>query len=198
MIQLLNSILNTEICTISEKNDKFIIYASDSTYPEDYVEVDYSKNQIVVTEIHRCDEKTIIETKDDKRACFIAGVLALRLFLSLERDELVEQLRSLVKDNLFEDAHRLLMNHFSSIDYEIGEESYDKISLIQTGDFADVKYHSEYLAQGAGLPRAYAVLYNYCKRKKFIETWCLEKTSLVGTFVDINELVELYMLGYIK
>ncbi len=49
-----------------------------------------------------------------------------------------------------------------------------------------------------GLSRAYAVLYNYCKKKSFIEAWCIENAALVEGPVDVNELVELYMLGYIK
>ena len=92
----------------------------------------------------------------------------------------------------------LLNTHLSSDSYSIGTECYDKVSLIETGDTADVKYHSEYLAKGAGLSRAYAVLYNYCKKKSFIEAWCIENAALVEGPVDVNELVELYMLGYIK
>ena len=42
------------------------------------------------------------------------------------------------------------------------------------------------------------VLYNYCKKKSFIEAWCIENAALVEGPVDVNELVELYMLGYIK
>ena len=30
-----------------------------------------------------------------------------------------------------------------------------------------------------GLSRAYAVLYNYCKKKSFIEAWCIENAALV-------------------
>ena len=74
----------------------------------------------------------------------------------------------------------------------------EQLRNIETRDTADVKYHSEYLAQSAGLPRAYVVLYNYCKKKSFIEAWCTENVALVKDFVDINELVEGYMLGYIK
>lgn len=198
MIQILNSILSTDICTINEKNKKIVIMSSDSTFPEDYVEADYSEEQIKIKEIHRSNEKFILETEDANRASLVAGILALRLFCPLKRDELVDQLRTLIKENCFEDAHRLLDNHFSSDGYSIGAECYDKVSLIETGDTADVKYHSEYLAQSAGLPRAYAVLYNYCKKKNFIEAWCAENISLVESLVDINELVELYMLGYIK
>lgn len=177
---------------------KIVIMSSNSTFPEDYVEVDYSEEQIKIKEIHRSNEKNILETKDANRASLAACVLALRLFSPLKRDDLVEQLKTIIKENLFEDAHQLLDNHFSSNDYSIGAEYYDKVSLIETGDTADVKYHSEYLAQSEGLPRAYAVLYNYCKKKNFIEAWCAEKIALVESFGDINELVELYMLGYIK
>ena len=46
--------------------------------------------------------------------------------------------------------------------------------------------------------RAYAVLYNYCKKKSFIEAWCTENAAVVEEPVDVNELVELYMIGYIK
>lgn len=198
MIQIVNSILSTEICTINEKNKKIIIMSAISTFPEDYVEVDYSEKQIKIKEIHRSNEKTVLETEDANRASTAACVLALRLFCPLKRDELVEQLKTIIKENLFEDAHQLLENHFSSDDYSIGAECYDKVSLIKTGDTADVKYHSEYLAQSAGLPRAYVVLYNYCKKKSFIESWCAENIVLVEGPVDINELVELYMLGYIK
>lgn len=49
-----------------------------------------------------------------------------------------------------------------------------------------------------GYFRAYAVLYNYCKEKSFIEAWCTENAAVVEGPVDVNELVELYMLGYIK
>lgn len=102
--------------------------SSNSTFPEDYVEADYSEKPIKIKEIHRSNEKIILETEDT----------------------------------------------------------------------AEVKYHSEYLAKGAGLPRAYAVLYNYCKKKSFIEAWCIENAAVVEGPVDVNELVELYMLGYIK
>ena len=172
--------------------------SSDSTFPEDYIEADYSQEQIKIKEIHRSNEKIVLETEDTNRASLVVAVLALRLFCPLKRDELVEQLRTLIKDNFFEDAHRLLDNHFSPDCYSIGAECYDKVSLIETGDTADVKYHSEYLAQSAGLPRAYVVLYNYCKKKSFIEAWCAENISLVESFGNINELVELYILGYIK
>ena len=30
-----------------------------------------------------------------------------------------------------------------------------------------------------GLSRAYAALYNYCKKKSFIEAWCIENAALV-------------------
>lgn len=198
MIQVLNSILSKDICTIKEKNKKIVIMSSNSTFPEDYIEVDYSEEQIKIKEIHRSNEKNVLETKDVNRASLVACVLALRLFSPLKRDDLVEQLRTIIKENLFEGAHQLLDNHFSSDDYSIGVECYDKVSLIETGDTADVKYHSEYLAQSAGLPRAYAVLYNYCKKKNFIEAWCAENKALVKSLADINELVEVYMLGYIK
>lgn len=198
LIQLLNSILPTDICTINEKNKKIVIMSSNSTYPEDYIEADYSEEQIKIKEIHRSNEKIVLETEDTNRASLVAAVLALRLFYSLKRDELVEQLRTLIKNNFFEDARRLLDNHFSPECYSIGAECYDKVSLIETGDTADVKYHSEYLAQSAGLPRAYAVLYNYCKKKIFIEAWCAENILFLESFGNINELVELYMLGYIK
>ena len=197
-MQVLNSILSTDICTICEKNKKIVIMSSNSTFPEDYVEVDYSEKQIKIKEIHRSNEKIILETEDDDRASLVACVLALRLFCPFKRDEMVEQLRNLIRKKFFEDAHQFLNNHFSPDSYSIGTECYDKVSLIKTGDTADVKYHSEYLAQSAGLPRAYAVLYNYCKKKSFIEAWCTENVALVKDFVDINELVELYMLGYIK
>lgn len=49
-----------------------------------------------------------------------------------------------------------------------------------------------------GYSWAYTVLYNYCKKKSFIEVWCIENAALVEGPVDVNELVELYMLGYIK
>lgn len=49
-----------------------------------------------------------------------------------------------------------------------------------------------------GYFRAYVVLYNYCKEKSFIEAWCTENAAVVEEPVDVNELVELYMLGYIK
>lgn len=172
--------------------------SSNATFPEDYVEVDYSEELMKIKEMHRSNEKIILETADANRATLVACVLALRLFCPLKRDELVGQLRTIIKENLLEDAHRLLDNHFSSDDYSIGEECYDKVSLIETGDTADVKYHSKYLAQSAGLPRAYAVLYNYCKKKSFIEAWCAKNIALVENSVNINELVELYMLGYIK
>ena len=198
MVQVLNSILSTDICTINEHNKKIVIMSSYSTYPEDYVEVDYNEEQIKIKEIHRSNERNILETEDANRASLVAGVLALRLFSPLKRDDMVDKLRTFIKENFFEEAHSLLDNHFSSDCYSIGAECYDKVSLIAVGDTADVKYHSEYLAQSAGLPRAYAVLYNYCKKKVFIEEWCAEHISLVENFGDINELVELYMLGYIK
>lgn len=186
------------MCTIIENNNKIVIMSSDSTFPEDYVEADYSKEQIRIKEMHRNNEKIVLETKDINRASLVAGVLALRLFYSLKRDELVDKLRTLVKENFLEDVHQLLNNQFSSDYYSIGWECYDKISLIEIGNVADVKYHSEYLAQGEELHRAYAVLYNYCRKKSFIEAWCAENIAVVEDFVDINELVELYMLGYIK
>lgn len=198
MIQVLNNILSTDICTINEKNKKIVIMSSDSIFPEDYIEADYSKERIKIKERHRSNEKIVLETEDSNRASLIAGILALRLFDPLKTDELVDQLRTLIKENFFEEAHRLLDNHFSSDCYSIGVECYDKVSLIKTGDTADVKYHSEYLAQSVGLPRAYAVLYNYCKKKNFIEQWCAKYISLVKSFGDINKLVELYMLGYFK
>lgn len=40
-----------------------------------------------------------------------------------------------------------------------------------------------------GLSRAYAALYNYCKKKSFIEMWCIENAALVEEAVDVNELV---------
>lgn len=172
--------------------------SSNSTFPEDYVEADYSEKPIKIKEIHRSNEKIILETEDADRASLVACVLALRLFCPSKRDEIVEQLRILIKDNFYEDAHRLLNTHLSSDSYSIGTECYDKVSLIETGDTADVKYHSEYLAKGAGLSRAYAALYNYCKKKSFIEAWCIENAALVEEAVDVNELVELYMLGHIK
>lgn len=172
--------------------------SSDSTFPEDCVVLDYSEEQIKIKEIHRSNEKIVLETENANRASLVAAVLALRLFYPLKRDELLEQLRTLIKENFFEDAHRLLDNQFSSNCYSIGVECYNKVSLIETGDTADVKYHSEYLAQSVGLSRAYAVLYNYCKKKNFIEAWCAEYISLVKSFEDVNELVGLYMLGYIK
>ena len=183
LIQLLNSILPTDICTINEKNKKIVIMSSNSTYPEDYIEADYSEEQIKIKEIHRSNEKIVLETEDTNRASLVAAVLALRL---------------MIKDNFYEDAHRLLNTHLSPDSYSVGTEYYDKVSLIETGDTADVKYHSEYLAQSAGLPRAYAVLYNYCKKKIFIEAWCAENILFLESFGNINELVELYMLGYIK
>lgn len=172
--------------------------SSNSVFPEDYVEVDYSERQIKIKEIHRSNEKIILETEDTNRASLVACVLALRLFYPFKRDETVEQLRILIKENFFEEAYRLLSNHFSSDDYSIGTECCDKVSLMETGDTADVKYHFEYLAQGARLSRAYAVLYNYCKKKNFIEAWCTKNIDLMEGEVDINELIELYMLGYIK
>ena len=198
MIQVLNSILSTDICTINEKNKKIVIMSSKSSFPEDYIEADYSKEKITIKEIHRSNEKIVLETENVNRASLVAGVLALRLFFPIKRDELVDKLRMLVKEKLLEDACQLLNNEFSSEDYSIGLECYDKISLIEAGDIADVKYHSEYLAQGAGLPRAYAALYNYCKRKRFIEEWCAEKILLLDSCEDISELVELYILGHLK
>ena len=153
---------------------------------------------VKIKEIHRSNEKIILETEDADRTSLAACVLALRLFGPSKRDETVEQLRIMIKDNFYEDAHRLLNTHLSPDSYSVGTEYYDKVSLIETGDTADVKYHSEYLAKGAGLPRAYAVLYNYCKKKSFIEAWCIENAAVVEGPVDVNELVELYMLGYIK
>lgn len=197
-MQVLNNILPTDICTINEKNEIIIIMSSNSTFPEDYVEADYSEKQIKIKEIHRSNEKIILETEDADRASLVACVLALRLFCPFKRDGTVEQLRNLIKDNFYEDAHRLLNTHLSPGSYSIGTECYNKVSLIEIGDTADVKYHSEYLAKSAGLSRAYAVLYNYCKKKRFIETWCTENVALVEGSVDVNELVELYMLGYIK
>ena len=197
-MRVLNGILSTDKCTISEKDQKIVIMSSNSTFPEDYVEADYSEKPIQIKEIHRSNEKIILETEDADRTSLAACVLALRLFGPSKRDETVEQLRIMIKDNFYEDAHRLLNTHLSSDSYSIGTECYDKVSLIETGDTADVKYHSEYLAKGAGLPRAYAVLYNYCKKKSFIEAWCIENAALVEGPVDVNELVELYMLGYIK
>ena len=41
-MQVLNNILPTDICTINEKNEIIIIMSSNSTFPEDYVEADYS------------------------------------------------------------------------------------------------------------------------------------------------------------
>lgn len=198
MIQVLNSILSTDICTIKENNKRIVIMSSNSIFPEDYIEIDYNEKQIKIKEIHRNNEKIVLETNDMNRASLVAGVLALRLFYPFKRDEDVEQLRNLIKENLFGKAHQLLDNHFSSNDYSIGTEFYDKVSLIKTGDIADVKYHSQYFAKSAKLPRAYGVLYNYCRKKSFIEAWCAENIELVEHCSDVNEFVELYMLGYIK
>ena len=52
-MQVLNNILPTDICTINEKNEIIIIMSSNSTFPEDYVEADYSEKQIKIKEIHR-------------------------------------------------------------------------------------------------------------------------------------------------
>ena len=172
--------------------------SSDSIYPEDYVELDYSHETIKINEVHRGNEKTVLEIEVADRAYLMAGVLALRLFYPIKRDELVEKLRSLVKEGLLEDAHILLNNSFSLDCYSIGMECYDKISMIEANGIADIKYHSEYLVQGASLPRAYAALYNYCKKRTFIEEWCTENIALVKRFGDISEIVELYLLGYIK
>ena len=178
-MRVLNGILSTDKCTISEKDQKIVIMSSNSTFPEDYVEADYSEKPIKIKEIHRSNEKIILETEDADRTSLAACVLALRLFGPSKRDETVEQLRIMIKDNFYEDAHRLLNTHLSPDSYSVGTEYYDKVSLIETGDTADVKYHSEYLAKGAGLPRAYAVLYNYCKKKSFIEAWCIENAAVV-------------------
>ena len=197
MIQALNSILS-DICTINEKKNIIVIMPLNSVFPEDYIEVDYREKLIKIKEIHRSNEKNILETENTNEACAATCVLALRLFSALKRDEVVEQLRTLIKENFFEEAHRLLDKHLSTNDYSIGKECYDKVSLIEAGANADVKYHSEYLAKSAGLPRAYVVLYNYSKKKSFIETWCAENIALVNNFVDADKLVELYMFGYIK
>ena len=50
-----------------------------------------------------------------------------------------------------------------------------------TADFCNWEWSWGHLAQSAGLPRAYAVLYNYCKKKNFIEEWCAKYISLVGS-----------------
>lgn len=172
--------------------------SSDSTFPEDYVETDYSKEEIMIKEVHRSNERIVLETEDFYQASLATSVLALRLFCPMKRDDLVEQLKNLVKQNSFEDVYKLLENQFPSDCYSIGRESYDKVSLIITGNNADVKYHSEYLAQSAGLPRAYAVLYNYCKKKIFIEEWCSKHISTETSIRDVKELEGLYMLGIIS
>ena len=127
MIQILNNILSADMCTIIENNNKIVIMSSNSTFPEDYVEADYSKEQIRIKEMHRNNEKIVLETKDINRASLVAGVLALRLFYSLKRDELVDKLITLVKENFLEDVHQLLNNQFSSDYYSIGWECYQEI-----------------------------------------------------------------------
>lgn len=91
-MRVLTSILSTDICTISEKDQKIVIMPSNSTFPEDYVEADYSGKPIKIKEIHRSNEKIILETEDADRASLVACVLALRLFGPSKRDETVEQL----------------------------------------------------------------------------------------------------------
>lgn len=198
MIQVLNSILSTDICIIKEKNKKISILSSNAIYPEDYIEVEHCEEQIIIKEIHRSNEKIILETKDIKRATLVAGVLALRFYCPIERDEVVDRIKTLVKEKSFNDAYELFIQNFSTDLFSIGDEVYDKLSLIETGNIADVKYHSVYLVQGASIPRAYAVLYNYCKKRSFIESWCNENMSLIEDVGYINELVEVYLIGYTR
>lgn len=56
-MRVLNGILSTDKCTISEKDQKIVIMSSNSTFPEDYVEADYSEKPIKIKEIHRSNEK---------------------------------------------------------------------------------------------------------------------------------------------
>ena len=47
-MRVLNGILSTDKCTISEKDQKIVIMSSNSTFPEDYVEADYSEKPIKI------------------------------------------------------------------------------------------------------------------------------------------------------
>ena len=195
MISLVKQLLAYDKYSIDVVNDKIIITIADALYPEDYIEVNYQKESIVVSEVHRADSRVIVDTTDKQKAVIYACVLCMRLFEPLSRDARVDELKKQVKNDNIDWANSFLENTFSGDTYAIGIEEVFKISLIAYEKRADVKYRNEYLAQDANLVRAYGVLYNYSKKLENIREWY--KKIDVDNLKDIriDEIETLYILG---
>jgi hypothetical protein len=173
--------------------DKVVITSKNEWMPENYIEVEQHGDTYSVQEIHRDESSTLFETVDKCEASLAASVACIRLFCPSARDERVDILKEYVDSNDKNRVKCFLENNLARDTYQVNEEEWDRVSLLEHDKRADVKYRGRFLVQDAKESRAYAVMYRYARKLEYIRGW-YEKNAM-GKYKNINRetLEQLYM-----
>lgn len=162
--------------------------------PEDYISVKDMQGNYAICEAHRDKEVVRAWAGDVEEASVLAAALGGRMLHIGANLDAVWQIRGYAAQGHEDQAARFLAGLLDRAMYCIGEEDPSRVSLVKKGRMADVRFARRNLVEGASLPRAYAVLYNYGKMLGEAHSLC-QKAWEMGLETDTEKVLGLYLFG---
>lgn len=196
MINILHKLLQNDKYIIKNLSEKIILYVnSEHNYPEDYIEIKKADNKYIIAEVHRDIYQIKYNTDDYTNAIVVAVILCKRLFDDIADRIMAETIRDYLKSGNEEKAKNYIIDRFGGQIFSIDSEDDKKISMIKSGDKADIKFAGTYLVEDASLSRAYVALYNYCNKLVYISDFYNDIKEEIGCKLGKDSIQKLYILG---
>lgn len=196
MINMIHQILGDSKYSVRESGIRTILFQGDLSHePEDYIEIQRISDKYMIFEVHRDSRqmKGYVANRND--AAIYAVIFFKRLFDDMEDRMVVQNIRSYLNCGEEDKAIACIRNKIDESIYSIGREVPSKISLIKTGDKADVKFANECLAESVTLSGGYVAFYHYCKKLMHISKFYNEILGKIDCSLSCQNIKTLYILG---